>query len=669
MRVSRHLFIFITFLFGSLVYSSQILAITDPYEDYLALIEAEKALKDGLKAYPDEVTIFTNDISTTGNVTANDTGYAAASLISSPNGSCGTLTFDSSGTYTYSVGTSLTSDCTERFTYQIEISGKDRHTEQSTLTIRILASEERPLEDFYAVNDIQNITRDINAETSQIIDNVLTNDALGGYSYALEFIYDDDQTQNMGEYGSLLYNSDGSYTYTLFNSLDEIQRLDFNESITDTFNYKITTQGKGGGISTAILTINIFGSQGAVDEFVEIEPNNRSGSGCDSGNCIAALGVATNLNLSSNQGTNVRGHLHNSTDKDWFSIDSDGDEIIHLELCPQGSNCFGEHAWIMYVFDGELLSESIEETAINFMLVGDDTGVEITGLPRYTTVSSQAGAFSAENHMYLDYNFGVFDSSLIGIIDPCYGKTAALDIGVGKAKTYFIAISSPLARGDGTKDSEIGCGADGYGGTVMLLKEGPQHNYVTYVEEEEEYEVLVFDINGDPVLDDDGVQKKETKTRTISVAVDNTETTTQEFITILPNSDDQYTITVKRTGYAPLPTSDTRSARFNLRTNILTIPNLRVGTKIYATDFGLVNETKKSANNTLGFKLVDFSETNEILTANDGSSTFNPETSFLRVPNYLHSDGIIYSLVLYYHPAGENDGHWFELVKAEQVSK
>jgi len=668
MRSTKQRFIFITFFLTSLIYSSQIFALdyNDPYTDYLDQVEEEKALADGIQANPDSVTIFASDKSTTGSVTANDTGYTSANLISSRNGKCGILVFDSTGGYTYTVqidDTEKSSDCTDQFTYQIEITGKDKHTDRSTLTIHILASIEEDSNDFYAVKDSANITRDINALNSTVEGNVLTNDITkyvaddDTKTFTLEFIYAADQTPNMGKYGSLVYNNvDGTYTYTLFNGLDEIQELNFNESIIDVFTYKIETSD--GKISETTLAINIFGALGTVDDFVEIEPNNRSGSGCNSGDdCVASLGVATELNLSSDESINIRGHLQNSLDKDWFSIDSSGNEIIHLELCPQGTNCYDEKSWVMYVFDGDKLSKSIEDTRINFRTYGDTTGWELTGLSRKNTSIYNVDFYSYEylvpNHMYLNYNFGIFEDSIIGIIDPCYGKTSALDIGVGEPKTYYIAISSPLARGDGsTKGGGTACGDDSYGGSVFLLKDGPSHSYP------------------DPTFNPSDPANNPPASDPAKVADIVTESTSQEYISVEPNSDDQYTIRVRRTGHAPVPTGSTRrSATFNDKSNTLTIPNLRIGTKIYTTDFGITDQTKRSSTSILGFQLIDFAETDNVLTANDGSATFNPETSLLRISNYLHTDGVIYSLALYYHPATENSEHWFELVKVDKAGE
>ena len=59
-----------------------------------------------------------------------------------------------------------------------------------------------------------------------------------------------------GEYGRLLLGSDGSYTYTLNNFDPRVQGLDGNDTLTETFTYRIT-DGDGDFRETTLeITIN-----------------------------------------------------------------------------------------------------------------------------------------------------------------------------------------------------------------------------------------------------------------------------------------------------------------------------------------------------------------------------------------------------------------------------
>ncbi|NIM29131.1 MAG: hypothetical protein GTN79_15385, partial [Gammaproteobacteria bacterium] len=61
----------------------------------------------------------------------------------------------------------------------------------------------------------------------------------------------------VGSYGSLNWDTNGAYTYTLDNANAAVQALNFGANITDTFTY--TVSDGNGGTDTAVLTITING--------------------------------------------------------------------------------------------------------------------------------------------------------------------------------------------------------------------------------------------------------------------------------------------------------------------------------------------------------------------------------------------------------------------------
>ena len=59
-------------------------------------------------------------------------------------------------------------------------------------------------------------------------------------------------------YGTLAWNADGSYTYTLDNGNSAVQALDDGQSLSETFTYTLTDGN--GGTDTATLTVTINGT-------------------------------------------------------------------------------------------------------------------------------------------------------------------------------------------------------------------------------------------------------------------------------------------------------------------------------------------------------------------------------------------------------------------------
>ncbi|GAA4325757.1 hypothetical protein GCM10023144_08420 [Pigmentiphaga soli] len=77
-----------------------------------------------------------------------------------------------------------------------------------------------------------------------------------------------------GQYGALVMNADGTYTYTLDNGNPDVNALKTGDSLTDTFTYTIT-DGDGDTVSTT-LTITIAGH---TDGNPDITPDDGNGSG------------------------------------------------------------------------------------------------------------------------------------------------------------------------------------------------------------------------------------------------------------------------------------------------------------------------------------------------------------------------------------------------------
>lgn len=526
----------------------------------------------------------------TDSVANNDQNANNFNLISPVVSPYGILALSTDGSYTYALFNNLPAvtalgyneTLIDTFTYQV--SSTTDHKDTATLIINILGIANNNLEfeagtdPINVRNDTNNITRDPDAGIALVTTsgNVGSND--GGID-DFNLISD-----SIGFHGSLTFLNTGEYIYTLFNQQDEIINLNYNEYLTEKFTYQANSSDGRTGKGT--LTINIFGALGIVSDNVEIEPNDRS-----------------MLSTPLNSAQNIRGHLQSGDDKDWYSIKSLGNEIIHLEICPPGSGCFSSvenksGAWVMYVFDSSKLTYAEQLAQVDLHTIGEDTGTI------YNTYTS--------DQMYLKNSFGLYDNSLIGIIDPCFGKTSGLDIGVGNgAKTYFIAISSPL-QGGGPEGVEE-CGV----GSVILEEPGPKGFY--------------------EAIDEEGVVTIEE------------EATIKQHIIIFPRNDDQYLIEVSRTGINPLTDHSVPSAL--LKDGNFMIPKLRIDNALYAVNFNLKNSNNSA---TIKLDLTGYQKLDEALTGEQLMATYDSSSNLVRVPKYLNEQTQeLYSMIFFYNPVIE----------------
>lgn len=552
-----------------------------------------------------------------GNVVLNDTGAKTALLLSAAASQYGFLEFDSSGDYKYTLNNTLPAvqalgpgqSINDIFRYTIE--DDLGNTASALLTIHILGNpilseeekeDEKIRNSIVARNDVNTVTKNEKLTASG---NVTTNDS-GVLSVFLS-------SAPTTDFGSLTFDSSGAYTYKLNNNSKALDSLGLGETAEDVFSY--TIEGEKGYTSTAKLIIHINGNPGASTDNVEIEINDRS-----------------RFSTPLHSGQLMRGSLQTSGDKDWFSLASLGNEIIHLELCPQGSSCFNEKAWVLYVFDSQKLTQEIEEETVPLRAFRNDT------LKTLSTWDS--------NHMYLAMSAGVFESSLIGVINPCFGDSNAIDLGVGPdPRTYFIAISTPLL-GDGNSKpgtEEIkegdnpGCGA----GSVILEREGPSFE-----------ETIV--IEGEP--DEEGNPTFTTETKTVN--------TTQQYIVAFPYSDDQYSISATGTGISPLTVKSVDAAVYDPEVKSLDIPSIRVMDNLYSAELLLQETGERSAlDDAQKMVLMAIEQLDAELAGDPYQATYNPATNQVHLPQVIDkSTGEIYSVFLLYHGPSEDNEGWLEII-------
>lgn len=442
-------------------------------------------------------------------------------------------------------------------------------------------------------------------EKTEATGNVIDNDLYGTIATF---------NQPAGKYGFI--STIGSiYTYKLYTSTDNSSLPD---SGVDTESFSYTLSNDTGLTDNAQLKIQVNinpafsqeqpGVDGLYDN-VDVEFNDRSAQ-------------ATSLN----SGRNIKGHLYNSSDKDWFSLDSAGNEIITLEVCPRGTSCFEQKSWVLYIFDPDRLTLAMEEQQVilNRWLNEIGSHEDLTG---QTIIGD-----SYSNHMYLAYKTRVFDGALIGIVDPCFGSRNTVDIRVPPgAKNYLIAISSPL-KGDSC-DAES-CGV----GSVILEEPGRP-------------------VSGhEPSEPDDQGNPGEDKQKTYE--------TTQEFIVVSPNSDDQYAIKITGTG---LKEAISRSSFLTLDQDLI-VSSILVGEQVFKARLGQTQQAR-SAENNFNFILTEIEELSFAEVVDAYRAVYNPDNQQVMIPLVtVISTDVGYSVVLQYHVADdENTQAWFEVLSAVEI--
>lgn len=551
------------------------------------------------------------------NVMNNDINVGSVSLMGSSVGQYGFIvgSIGSDGKLTYRVdlnnaavqsalntGTTLT----DTFTYlAIGKAPNQNQTAQGKISIYIVAGTAGSFKAFDYIDTIiaEAGANPVSGELVAYNNNLLNSTDTSTHSQLISSQY--------GKYGYLQYSSSTSkFTYTLNNNVPEIQALRVNDNaLQEIFKYRLIN--RYGSTADAQIVINIVSRREQVStDNVEIERNNNS-----------------NLATPLNSGNYMRGNLMNPDDRDWYVINSNGNETIHIELCPQGFGCYSQGAWVMYAFNGDLLTQDMQNTSVPISLRRDDTGAVLNSYN--------------ETHMYLLYNYGKFDDALLGVIDPCYppkntdgtgGGRNSVEISVptlapGTTRNIFFAISSPLQRdGGGGTSTTTTCS----GGSIILKKAGPTIKAP------------------DPVDPSKSIDVK----------------TTQESIGIFPNSDDQYTFKVSRTGVSPLSTATTKkTATYDANTGTADVPSVRIMDNIYSVALQQGPSTK-SASSAPFFSIKNVTPLSQAVTPDPYMGTYNPANNIVKLPKVtIGNTNQAYSVDLRYLP----NGNKLELMSASPL--
>jgi VCBS repeat-containing protein len=211
------------------------------------------------------VAMVTEDtrVQATGNVLTNDTDPDRGDTLKVTNagtfaGTYGSLVLAADGSYTYTLDNdqlavqtlAMGQTLAEQFTYVMQDSGS--LNAESTLTITINGSNDGPI----AQGDIARVSED--ALLVQATGNVLANDSDKDNGDTIKVA---NAGTYVGQYGSLVLRTDGSYIYSLNNTSAAVQNLGQDIQVTDTFSYTVTDVHATGALtSQANLVVTVTGS-------------------------------------------------------------------------------------------------------------------------------------------------------------------------------------------------------------------------------------------------------------------------------------------------------------------------------------------------------------------------------------------------------------------------
>ena len=260
--------------------------------------------------------VDTGDSKTVVGVVAGAAGSATGSVGSAVNGTYGTISVAADGSYTYSVDNNNSAvqslrntaqTLSEVFTYTVRDTAGATSTATATVTIQ--GANDTPIAVANTANAFEAGGINNNISGSDPTGNVLTNDTdvdtgdtktvIGVAAGSLGSASGSVASSVAGQYGSIVINANGSYTYSLDNNNATVEALNAGSpTLTDTFTYTMTDTG--GLTSTTTIVISIHGADdlpfAVVDMDTAVEAgglNNASAGSNPSGN-VTSNDVAPN---------------------------------------------------------------------------------------------------------------------------------------------------------------------------------------------------------------------------------------------------------------------------------------------------------------------------------------------------------------------------------------
>lgn len=227
------------------------------------------------------------------------------------------------------------------------------------------------------------------------------------------------------------------------------KEFSFDTSVAQVGNYYVVVSNSGEGTDALYQMAVIVNGSDQTDpqpsynfHDVETEPNN----------------YFTNADfIASNVVT--YGQLLDGRDYDVYRIESPGNEILNIDLCYENTTCYGDKAWAMFVVshlhygDTPCNSTSTPDAngglpVTNCMLTDDLTiwlgDSSIAGDAEGNAIPGEY-EFTA-NHIYYLFEYGRFDGSLVGKVDPTWGSDTRIDLALVDPVKYYVVITPILKR-------------------------------------------------------------------------------------------------------------------------------------------------------------------------------------------------------------------------------
>ena len=386
-----------------------------------------------------------------------DTGDTVAFIPrSNAAGTYGTLTYTAAGTYVYTLNNSLASvqaigvgeTVTDVFTYTVRDSQGGTATNKLTVTIN--GTNDNPV--------VGAATATVTEETKITATGTLPTPTDVDAQDILTFI---PQASTAGSYGSVTIMANGSYTYTLSNSLPVVQALGVGETLTETFTYTVT-DGKG-GTATNTLTITVKGTNDTPYVAASTATVSEDTATTAIGVLSQPTDVDTNDTLTFSTMTNVGGVYGK------LSVDASGNYVYVLNNSSSAIQSLGvgEHVTDTFVYT---ISDGKGGTASNTMTITINGTNDVPVVGAASNKVTEDRILSAAGQLPQPYDKDANDTPTFIPLANQAGSYGTLTLTASGTYTYQLNNASSavqgLSQGQTVYDVFSYTVTDGRGGTT-----------------------------------------------------------------------------------------------------------------------------------------------------------------------------------------------------------